>query len=231
MRRSSGSGGLARKSVVTWVFSSRRFTRYSKLMCPRCAWPSAWPSPSGPLGRQRGLHRKRLATAPEAVTPQCTQLWRPEPDLVIGPRLVRDHLIRSYRRGPARSQRCSPARVLMPAHDGRSAHGLLYLVAVQDDGYQQEHCQPCLDVGLSAWELACHALATTVFAGEGLFASPVDNRLRPSQTVASCTQRARFMHETIRMQTTGTALLAAEWCSIMRLWTSVQDSRSAHGLL
>jgi len=33
------------------------------------------------------------------------------------------------------------------------------------------------------------------------------------------------------MQTTGTALLASEWRSIVRLWTPAQDSRSAHGLL
>lgn len=36
---------------------------------------------------------------------------------------------------------------------------------------------------------------------------------------------------TIWMQTTGVALLAAERCSIVRLWTPVQDSRSAYGLL
>jgi hypothetical protein len=79
----------------------------------------------------------------------------------------------------------------MPAQDGCSAHGLLYLAAVRDDWCHQEHCQPCLDVGLSAWELACHALLSTVFAGQGLFALPVDDRPRPSQTVASGTQRAR----------------------------------------
>jgi hypothetical protein len=79
----------------------------------------------------------------------------------------------------------------MPAQDGCSAHGLLYLAAVRDDWCHQERCQPCLDVGLSAWELACHAFLSTVFAGQGLFALPVDDRPRPSQTVASGTQRAR----------------------------------------
>src|SRR5713101_7152930 len=45
---------------------------------------------------------------------------------------------------------------------------------------------------LSARELACHALPTTVFAGQGLFALPVDDRHKPSQTVGSGTQRARM---------------------------------------
>jgi hypothetical protein len=33
------------------------------------------------------------------------------------------------------------------------------------------------------------------------------------------------------MQTSGTALLAVERCSLVRVWMAVQDSRSAHGLL
>src|SRR6185437_7527863 len=46
------------------------------------------------------------------------------------------------------------------------------------------------NVGLSAWELACHALPTTVFAAQSLCALPVSARYRPPQTVASGTQRA-----------------------------------------
>jgi hypothetical protein len=57
---------------------------------------------------------------------------------------------------------------------------------------------------LSAWEPACHAYLTTVFAGQGVFALPVDDHHRPSQTLASGTQRARCMRETIWMQNTGT---------------------------
>jgi hypothetical protein len=55
-------------------------------------------------------------------------------------------------------------RAGMCAQDGRSAHRLLYLPAVRDASRQQELCQGCLDTALSAWELACHALPTTVFA-------------------------------------------------------------------
>ena len=33
------------------------------------------------------------------------------------------------------------------------------------------------------------------------------------------------------MQTTGASLLAVSWCSSLHVWTPVQDSRSAHGLL
>jgi hypothetical protein len=47
-------------------------------------------------------------------------------------------------------------------------------------------------LGLSAWELACHALPTTVFAAQGLFALSVSARYRPPRTVASGTQRARW---------------------------------------
>ena len=48
------------------------------------------------------------------------------------------------------------------------------------------------DVALSAWELACHASPTTVFAAQRLFALSVSARYRPSQTVPSGTQRARW---------------------------------------
>jgi len=84
---------------------------------------------------------------------------------------------------------------------------------------------------LSAWELACHALPTTVFAGQGLFALPVDDRHRPSQAVVSGTQRARCTYETIWMQTTGASLLAVNRCSPARVRMAAQDSRSAYGLL
>jgi hypothetical protein len=47
------------------------------------------------------------------------------------------------------------------------------------------------NVGLSAWELDCHAFPTTAFAAQRLFALSVSARYRPSQTVPSGTQRAR----------------------------------------
>ena len=50
------------------------------------------------------------------------------------------------------------------------------------------------DVALSAWELACHVLSTTVFAAQSLFVLSVSARYRPLQTVASGTQRARWRH-------------------------------------
>ncbi len=84
---------------------------------------------------------------------------------------------------------------------------------------------------LSAWELACHALLTTVFAGQGLLVLPVDDRHRPSQTLASGTQRARCTPETVWMQTTGACLFVFNQCSLPRVQMHAQDSRSAHGLL
>ena len=48
-----------------------------------------------------------------------------------------------------------------------------------------------LDVGLSAWELACHTLPTTVFAAQRLFALPVSARQVPVFTPRSGTQLAR----------------------------------------
>ena len=41
------------------------------------------------------------------------------------------------------------------------------------------------DAELLAWELACHASQTTVFAAQRLFALSVSARYRPSQTVPS----------------------------------------------
>ena len=93
--------------------------------------------------------------------------------------------------------RCSLAHVWTFAQDSRSAYGLLYLAAVRDDWCQQEHRQVRLDIGLSAWELACHTLLTTVFAGQGRFVLPVDYHHRPSQTLASGTQRARCRSEAV----------------------------------
>ena len=58
------------------------------------------------------------------------------------------------------AKRCSLARALMPAQDSRSVHGLLYLAAVRHGWRQQKRCQVHLDVGLSAWELDCHASLT-----------------------------------------------------------------------
>ncbi len=48
------------------------------------------------------------------------------------------------------------------------------------------------NVGLSAWELACHALPTKVLAAQRLFALSVSARYRPPHTVPSGTQRARL---------------------------------------
>jgi hypothetical protein len=61
---------------------------------------------------------------------------------------------------------------------------------------------------LSAWELASHACPATDFAGQGLFALPVDDRYRPSENLASGTQQARCTHETIWMHTIGAVLVA-----------------------
>jgi hypothetical protein len=48
-------------------------------------------------------------------------------------------------------------------------------------------------LALSAWELACHALPTTVFAVQRLFALSVSARYKPYQTVPSGMQRARHL--------------------------------------
>jgi DNA-binding transcriptional ArsR family regulator len=45
-------------------------------------------------------------------------------------------------------ERCSPARVRMPAQDSRSAHGLLYLAAVWAAVWQLDRCQPRLDTSM-----------------------------------------------------------------------------------
>lgn len=58
------------------------------------------------------------------------------------------------------SERRSIVRLRTPAQDGLSTHGLLYLAAVRGDWCQQEQRQVRLDVGLSAWELACHVSLT-----------------------------------------------------------------------
>jgi hypothetical protein len=51
-----------------------------------------------------------------------------------------------------------------------------------------------IEPALSAWELACHALPTTVFAAQRIFALSVSDRYRPSPTVPSGTQRARLTY-------------------------------------
>lgn len=66
-------------------------------------------------------------------------------------------------------QQCSSVRLRALVQDRHSEHGLLYPTAVPDGSYQQEGRQPGLDTELSAWELACHALPTTVFAGQEVF--------------------------------------------------------------
>jgi hypothetical protein len=40
-----------------------------------------------------------------------------------------------------------------------------------------------------------------------------------------------YVAQAFWMQTSGTALLAVERCSLVRVWMAAQDSRSAHGLL
>jgi hypothetical protein len=88
-----------------------------------------------------------------------------------------------------------------------------------------------IEPALSAWELACHAVSTTVFAGRGLFALPVDDRRRPSQAVASGTQRARGTYETIWMQNMG-ATQDHRWPTrLLRLSTATQARGCALGLL
>jgi hypothetical protein len=87
-------------------------------------------------------------------------------------------LIRSYRRGPARRQRCSPARVLMPAQDGRSAHGLLYLAAVLGDSHHLIR----RDIRMLSWP-ACRALTRQDVAQQcaavvGLW-RPCKSKIRP----------------------------------------------------
>jgi hypothetical protein len=49
-------------------------------------------------------------------------------------------------------ERCSLARVRMAAQDSHSAHGLLYLTAVQDNRCEQEYCQGRVDIGVASSE-------------------------------------------------------------------------------
>ncbi len=48
-----------------------------------------------------------------------------------------------------------------------------------------------IEPALSAWELACHASLTRVFAAQRVFTWSVSARYRPSQTALPGTQRAR----------------------------------------
>ncbi len=63
-------------------------------------------------------------------------------------------LIRSYRRGPARSKRTRPARVGPTVQDGHRACRLLYPTAVRDDSRRPAHCQGAIDTGLTTPEAA-----------------------------------------------------------------------------
>ena len=92
----------------------------------------------------------------------------------------------------------SSMRVRRYAQDGRSAHGLLYQTAVRAASYQQERCQDQVDIGLSAWQLVCHAFLTAVYAARRLFALSASARYRPPQTVPSDTQRARLWYPLLR---------------------------------
>src|SRR5438034_5854071 len=119
------------------------------------------------------------------------------------------------------AKRRSLARVPMPAQDSRRAHGLLYLTPVRDGWLQQEHRHVRLDVGLSAWELACHALPTTVFAAQRLFTLSVSGRCRPSQTAPSGTQGARPADDhdrrnTVTRRLTGNQLGRSVMADLMR---------------
>jgi hypothetical protein len=102
-------------------------------------------------------------------------------------------LIRSYRRAPVRDQMLQLRRVFMPAQGGPGAFRLLYPTAVPDDSCQRERRQVWLDIGLSAWELACHILPTIIFAAQKLFSLSVSVRYRPLQTTLSGTRGARLL--------------------------------------
>jgi hypothetical protein len=43
-------------------------------------------------------------------------------------------------------KRCCTARVRLPAHDSRGAHGLLCLAAVTNERREQERCQGRVDI-------------------------------------------------------------------------------------
>ena len=88
-----------------------------------------------------------------------------------------------------------------------------------------------IEPALSAWELACHALPTTVFAAQSKFALSVSARYRPPQTMASGTQRARCTHEAFWMQTSGAPLLATKRRSTARALMPAWGSHCAHELL
>jgi hypothetical protein len=71
-------------------------------------------------------------------------------DLALGPRLVHGALAFWMQTTGATllaTKRRSLVRVLMVVHDGRCAHGLLYLAAVRDDRRELERGQVQVDGG------------------------------------------------------------------------------------
>jgi hypothetical protein len=86
------------------------------------AWPLAWPSSSGPLS-------SRLRSLQVGGVLSCEDQ--------LGPRLVHRALafwMQTTGASLLAVKRCSPARVRMPAKDGRSAPGLLYRAAAAPRG-------------------------------------------------------------------------------------------------
>jgi hypothetical protein len=72
---------------------------------------------------------------------------------MLGPHLVRGGLAFWMQTSGAVLlvvRRCSVTRAWTSAHDGCSAHGLLYLTAVRHDGREQERCQGCVDIGYAS---------------------------------------------------------------------------------
>jgi hypothetical protein len=83
---------------------------------------------------------------------------------------------------------------------GRTTHRWLRLCLVRIE-YLRGLVVRSADLGLSAWELACHALPIIVFAAKRLFALSVSARYGPSQTVPSGTQGARPANDRDRRNT------------------------------
>jgi hypothetical protein len=84
-------------------------------------------------------------------------------------------------------------------------------IAVRAASWSTSGPKVCNFVGPSAWELACHALPTRVFAAHRLFTLSVSTRYRPSQTAPSGTQGARLANDhdrrnTVKRRLTGNQL-------------------------
>ena len=93
----------------------------------------------------------RGLTAQESVGRRRAQLRGSGIDVALGPRPVHRALAFWMQTTCATllaTKRRSLVRVLMIVHDGRCAHGLLYLAAVRDDRRELEHRQGHVDVGL-----------------------------------------------------------------------------------